>query len=256
MNPIQSNGVETQNAPLYERIDKVDITKTDKLSQELAGLTEEVNTEINNAFSKDGDGGAKVTSQEKCGLNIIKSSLCSLNYKIKTSIQNASDEAKQVYKQMLQNVSTTIDRLTEAENGVNPDIATLEPKDTDAQERKYTHLDKRANQLLQASIDEDKARINSEKKFAFNPGYRDRKPRPSNATIDQIKDLYMTTYAQDGRRVRGFADPEKINQLLNWANSQLKADIIDKSTFLDLTKDAVAALDKIYSYNNDNNYES
>lgn len=134
MNPIQNNGAEAQNVPLYERIDKVDVTKTDTLSQELAGLTEEANAEVSNVFSKDGEGGAKVTGGESCGLNIIKSSFCCLNGKIKASIQSASDEAKQIYQQLALKVSETIDRLTKAMNGVNPDVAAFEPKETDAQE--------------------------------------------------------------------------------------------------------------------------
>lgn len=246
MRPDGVNGsVPAQQPSLAERIDNVNVSDTNQLSETLAGLTNEANQEIQKAFED-----KRITQKESGSLNFLMSKFCSLNGRIKTAIKTAGEEIKNTYEQLSKNLDNTIERLTKASNGKNPDVAVQEPTETDAQDNRYRYLDKQADKLLTASIDEDKARINSEKAYAFNPYSRDRKPRPSGATIDKIKDLYMSTYSQDGKRVRDFAEPAKINQLLKWANLQYRKELIDNYTYIDLTKDAVAALDKIYSANN------
>ena len=236
---------QAQQPSLAERIDNVNVSDTNQLSKTLAGLTNEANQEIQKAFED-----KRITQKESRSLNFLMSRFCSLNNKIRTAINSASEEIKNTYEQLSKNLDNTIERLTKASNGNNPDEVALEPQETDAQDNRYRYLDKQADKLLKASIDEDKARINSEKAYAFNHGYRDRKPRPSSATIDKIKDLYMSTYSQDGKRVRDFAEPAKINQLLEWAKLQFKTELIDRDTYVDLTKDAVAALNNMYPANN------
>lgn len=250
MKPDGVNGAASAQKPtLLERIDKVDVSNTNKLSQELAGITDEVNAKIANAFSADGDGGEKVTKSESASLNILRTYLCNLNSRLKSSLQNANDQIKNVYEQLVKNTTELIERTTNAENGKNPDaLASCEPEETDAQNKnQYAYLDKKADNLLEKSLKEDRERIASSKQFALNPTCYDRKPQPSGETIDKIKDLYMSTTSVNGKRYRGFLEEAKINSLIAWAEKKRAIGAIDIHEYNDLTKDAKMALMEIKS---------
>ena len=137
MRPDSVNGaVPAKQQTLLEKIDSVDIKNTNQLSETLAGLRNDAEQEIKEAFA---DG--KITDKESKHLSLLMSRFCSLSGQIKTAIRNASEELKNLYEQLSQNLTDTINRLTDASNGKNPDQALLEPSETDAKKPKAGPVD-------------------------------------------------------------------------------------------------------------------
>ena len=132
MDPIASSGNTEQAKPtiieISQRLDNIDVSNSDKLSKELAGLTDDMNAEIRNVFE---DG--KVTKDESMRLDLIGTNLCRLNVRIKNTMKNATEEVKKTYEQLTGNLTNLINRMTDAKNGKDPDQLALEPEETDAE---------------------------------------------------------------------------------------------------------------------------
>ena len=139
MKPDGVSGTGAEQKPtIIERIDSVNIKDTNQLSETLAGLREDAEQEIKNAFADN-----QITKTESKYLSFLMSRFCSLNGQIKTAMRNASDELKNLYEQLSQSLSATIDRLTKASNGKNPDaqaVVVSEPAETDDKRPKPTNL--------------------------------------------------------------------------------------------------------------------
>lgn len=134
-----SGATPAQQPTLVERIDAVDISKINELSETLAGLKNDTEQEIKEAFA---DG--KITKKESQNLSFLMSRFCSLNGQFKTAIRNASEELKNLYEQLSQSLSATVDRLTKASNAKNPDeqaVVVAEPEETDNQKPKAQKVD-------------------------------------------------------------------------------------------------------------------
>ena len=141
MKPIDGagNAEQPKQPTLLERISSVNVSDTNKLSQNLAGITADVDKEITKAFSEEGDGGKSVTNDEASNLDLLRTNLCNLKYRIKTAMQNAGDELKNLYEDMISRVSVSIKRATDASAGKNPDrVVAYEPSETDSAPVKKT----------------------------------------------------------------------------------------------------------------------
>ena len=132
MDPISSGGNTEKTQPtigeISQRLDKIDVSNAEKLSNELAGLSEDMNAEIRAAFDNDG----KIDKDESSRLYLIETNLCRLSWRIKSAMQNATDEVKNTYEQLVSNLKNLINKVSDASNGKDPDQVALEPGETDA----------------------------------------------------------------------------------------------------------------------------
>ena len=239
MEPIQSNRVEQTQPSLLEKIDAVDVNDTNKLSQALAGIATDINNEIQEVFSENGDNGDRVSKKEASKLNMLTSYLCNLNNRMHSAMTKANDDVKNVYQQLRQSLSDLIEKTTSAMNGKNPDAVALEPTEIDAQKNQYAHLDKKAETKLKPAIEYAKRLKGSAQAYAFNPYTVSDEIHIDSKVIQEIRELYMDMVSDgNGFGKRVFATPAKAKQLIAWAKNQLSWGNIDKTNYEDLTNEA------------------
>ena len=239
MDPISSGGNTEKTKPtiteISQRLDAIDVSDSDKLSKELAGLTDDMNAEIRDAFA---DG--SVDKDESTRLDLIMSNLCRFNGRIKMAMRNTAEEVKNTYEQLSANVSTLIERMTTAMNGKDPDQVALEPGESDAQQ--LAALDKKATKLLDQNLKTNQERIDSEQNWCTHHGQMyigDTVARPDKSTLDNIKRIYQAVSSDGyGNRILTFASLSKAQQLVDWSNKQEKLGKINSKEYDYLTKEA------------------